>query len=363
VANDHAGTVNVIVQLGMRGLSFVAVAAATALVALGGLGISTGVPAARKAAIRPGGINAEPSMRPWRYSGANPDGWWCRPAACNGVANGTVFVERELRLISRLRAKRLRLEFPWPLIEPRPNSFEWGRADYIVKRARHYRVRLLPVLLYTPPWDAPDANDPPQTEAYKTFVRAFAHRYRAFVDAYELWNEPDLERYWTGGPQEYVNAVLRPGYRAVKAEDPRAHVVLGGPASADLEWLNDVYRFGGGGSFDTMSFHDYSGDSQILDHARLVQDLLRTHRQARKPIWLTEYGLQEAGQADVRQQALIRLVLTGRAPIALAAWYSLRDDAVMSCCPPATIKNELYGLVMADYRPKDAYRTMKRLLR
>jgi hypothetical protein len=57
-------------------------------------------------AIRPGGINVEPSMRPWRYVGANPDGWWCRPGACNGVANGTVFVDRELRLQPSLHACR-----------------------------------------------------------------------------------------------------------------------------------------------------------------------------------------------------------------------------------------------------------------
>ncbi len=313
-------------------------------------------------AIRPGGINVEPSMRPWRYVGANPDGWWCRRGACNGVANGTVFVDRELVLISKLRASQLRLEFPWPLIEPRRGVFDWRRADYIVKKARRYRVRLLPILLYTPRWDAPGGTDPPHAASFSAFVTAFAHRYRGSIDAYELWNEPDLDLYWTGGPQEYVMTVLRPGSRAIQAQDPRARVVLGGAQTADIDWLNDIYRFGGGKSFDVMTFHDYSADSQILAHARLVRDVLRAHGQARKPIWLGEYGFQERGQADVHQQALIRLVLTGRAPIALAAWYSLRDDHVMSCCPPATIKEETYGVMTNRYRPKAAYETMRQLL-
>ena len=61
-------------------------------------------------------------MRPWRYVGANPDGWWCKPGGCNGVANGTVFVDRELKLIAKLHVPLLRLEFPRPLIEPTPDE-------------------------------------------------------------------------------------------------------------------------------------------------------------------------------------------------------------------------------------------------
>jgi hypothetical protein len=340
-------------------LTAVATAALFALV-----GATTGVRGQTTAphAIRAGGITVEPSMRPWRYSGANPDGWWCRGDACNGVANGTVFVDREVRLISKLGARLLRVEFPWPLIEPRRNEFDWRRADYIVRRARRYHLRVLPVLVYTPRWNAPDESDPPDPASYATFVAAVAHRYRASLDSYELWNEPDLERYWNGRPDAYVTDVLEPGYRAVKEQDPRARVVLGGPATANLQWLDAIYRFGGGKSFDVMSFHDYSGDSSILAHARLVQGVLRAHGQTRKPIWLGEYGLQEAETSDVRQQALVRLGLTAKAPIKLASWYSLRDDHVMSCCPPQTIKDESYGLMTSRYRPKAAFATMRRLL-
>jgi hypothetical protein len=90
--------------------------------------------------------------------------------------------------------------------------------------------------------------------------------------------------------------------------------------------------------------------------------VLRAHGQARKPIWLGEYGIQEAETTDVHQQALLRLVLTAKAPIALASWYSLRDDNVMSCCPPATIKEETYGLMTSGYQTKAGYQTMRQLL-
>lgn len=312
--------------------------------------------------VRAGAINVEPSMRPWRYGGANPDGWWCRPPECNGVRNGTVFVDRELKLIAQLHVSYLRLEFPRPLIEPRKGVFDWRRADYIVNRAHKYGVKLLPLLLYTPSWDGATLSSPPSVEGWRGFVSAVARRYRKTVAVYDLWDEPDSSLYWTGDAGDYVRTVLKPGYQAIKAANRRARVVLGGPKTADLDWLNAVYQAGGGKYFDIMSFHDYSADRRILDHARQVQALLRAHGQGKKPIWLGEYGVMEAGTGDVHQDALIRILLTEKAPLALAGWYALRDDHVMTCCPPSTLKIEPYGLTTTRYVRKRAFATMRTLL-
>jgi hypothetical protein len=70
----------------------------------------------------------------------------------------------------------------------------------------------------------------------------------------------------------------------------------------------------------------------------------------------------EAGVRDLHQQALITKVLTEKAPIALAAWYGLRDDHVMTCCPPHTLKVEPYGLLTTGYVKKHSYSTMQSLL-
>src|SRR6266566_4395977 len=198
---------------------------AAALVALFA---ATGEAPSREAlhSIRQGGINVEPSMRPWRYAGANPDGWWCRPGGCNGVASGTVFVDRELKLIAALHVSFVRLEFPWPLIEPQRGVFDWRRADYIVRDARRRRVKLVPLLLYTPSWAGASASSPPDPATWRAFVAAFAHRYARWIDAYDLWDEPDFHFYWTGNSQDYVQDVLRPGYLAIKANDPHARVIL-----------------------------------------------------------------------------------------------------------------------------------------
>jgi hypothetical protein len=301
-------------------------------------------------------------MRPWRYAGANPDGWFCPRGACNGVADGTVFVDRELPLIARLGVTTVRVEFPWPLLEPRRGRYAWARADYVVRAARRLRLQLQPVLVYTPSWAGATRSSPPDRAAWARFTRAFASRYKRSLVYYELWNEPDLARYWTGSEAQYVRDVLGPGFRSIKAADPSSRVIVGAPSRADETWLEGLYRFGGGKVFDVMAYHDYSGDRRILDAARTVQRVLARHGQGRKPIWLGEYGVQEAGSAGTVQAGLISTVLTQPAPIAMAQWYTFRDGYTMTCCPPERLDQSFWGLVSSDYAAKGSFAAMRSLL-
>jgi cellulase (glycosyl hydrolase family 5) len=320
-------------------------------------------PSSQTGAVRAGGVNSSPSMRPWRYVGPDPDGWWCKRNACNGVTNGTVFVDRELPLAAELGARTLRIEFPWALIEPRRGRFDWARADYIVRAARSRKVTLQPVIVHTPAWAAKDPNAPPSASAVSSFAGALARRYRGRIRYYELWNEPDLARYWAGTVQQYVQRVLKPGYKAIKRADPRARVLLGGPSRADGAWFESVYRFGGGRSFDIAAYHVYSGPNEVLNGAGIMSQVLKNHRQAGKPLWLGEYGTTEAGLQARQQEAMIETVLTGAAPVAMAQWYSLRDTEIMTCCPPNLLFGEPYGLVTKTYERKSSFALMRTLLK
>jgi hypothetical protein len=195
------------------------------------------------------------------------------------------------------------------------------------------------------------------------FVRAVVTRYRRTIHLWEFWDEPDLGRYWSGSEAQYVERVLKPGYRAVKAVDRSARVLVAASQKPSAAWLDGIYEYGGGSSFDIVPYHDYSGDRRVLQNAYVIRDVLRAHGQSGKPIWLGEYGLQEEGPADVRQQALIEAVMTERAPIAMAQWYALRDDYNMTCCPPTVVLFEPFGVVSHSYAKKLAYARLRALLR
>jgi hypothetical protein len=311
------------------------------------------------------GINVEPGMRPWRYTGANPDGWWCAPPNCYQNADPAATINAELSLAQQLGVTIVRVEFPWPLIEPQRGVFDWSRADAIVLAAGSHNVQLQPILVYTPAWsDSGGMTLTPGAGDYAGFVSAIVARYHSTIHYWELWNEPDGSHYWNSGEQAYVSSVLIPGYGAAKAADPQASVILGGPASADAKWLNGVYSLGGGNSFDIMAFHDYGGGTSPLTDAQSVAGILSAHGQASKPLWLGEYGVEENTTADTGQQYLLRTVLTAaNSPIAVAEWYNLRDDFSMTCCPAQVAVTGYWGLVKHDdVTQKNAFATLRQLI-
>lgn len=302
-------------------------------------------------------------MRPWRYVGANPNGWWCRSPNCYGAREGIDFARRELSLARELGVKLVRLEVPWPLLEPRPGRYDWRRSDAVVNLARRRGIELLPVLVYTPSWAAAHAADPPAAAQFARFAAAFARRYGRHIRWYEIWNEPDLTRYWNASQETFVRIVLGPGAAALRRSDRGARIVVG-PSRSDPAWVQRLYDLGGRGSFDVVAFHDYSGDvATITAGASSLRGLLSARGDGRKPVWLGEFGVQDNRVDDERHVQLLTGVLARPGPIQVAAWYSLRDDHVLACCPPRVILSESYGLLTDRYQRKRSFATLRQLLR
>ena len=307
-----------------------------------------------------GGINAEPSMRPWRYGGANPDGWWCVAPNCFQNPNAMTSVDSELALAKRLGVANVRVEFPWALIEPQNGVFDWTRADAIVGAANAQKVQLQPVLVFTPSWAASGPTMAPNAADFSAFVKAIVGRYKSSIHYWEMWNEPDHPHYWNSGEAAYVQSIVIPGYAAAKSADPSAKVILAGASVWSGGWFNGVFASGGGSSFDIVAYHDYGGSPQ--NTAFNVQAAETAHG-GKWPIWLGEYGVQEGSANDTQQQALMIAVLTSSAPLAMAQWYNIRDDFSMTCCPAAVAVTGNWGLVMHDDKTmKNGFATMQSLL-
>jgi hypothetical protein len=76
----------------------------------------------------------------------------------------------------------------------------------------------------------------------------------------EVWNEPNLVAFWTGGQAKYFE-LYQATWNAVKALSPRLQV--GGPATAANGWLDDFNRFceANGCRADFISTHYYPTDA------------------------------------------------------------------------------------------------------
>jgi len=51
-----------------------------------------------------------------------------------------------------------------------------------------------------------------------------AARYAGTIQAWGLWNEPNLTQFWSGTRQQFIDVVLKPGADAIHAANPSALV-------------------------------------------------------------------------------------------------------------------------------------------
>ena len=101
--------------------------------------------------------------------------------------------------------------------------------------------------------------------------------------AFEVWNEPNLEVFWSGTPAEYFR-LYDVSARAIKSVHPRLRV--GGPSSAAAGWVRELLAHvrASGAPLDFVSTHVYG--NAPLD----LRPVLASYGREGTPIWWTEWG-------------------------------------------------------------------------
>ena len=291
----------------------------------------------------------------------------------------------DLDAVAASGAGWLRLDVDWPTVEPEAGRRDWSAVDRVVDAARDRDLRVLGLLAYTPEWARPPGTTthapPLDPAAFAEFAGAAAARYRDTVDAWEVWNEPNLPDFWEPRPDPAAYAaLLAPTAAAVRAADPGTTVLTGGLAPAHTDgdggvapgdFLTAVYAAGAGGAFDAVALHPYSypalpddsGTGGWNSFVRLpeVHAVMADRGDAAKPVWLTEFGAPTGtgeGAVDPQRQALIlergfaearRLPFVG--PVFV---YALRDAGT----DPAD-REQNFGVLRADRTPKPAWDVLR----
>lgn len=183
----------------------------------------------------------------------------------------TEVADRDLALIHDAGFGWVKQNVNWRALEGiKRDRFDWWFTDHIVEQAEGYDLDILFRLngVPLPDWvESPD--DPSQLvrpEDFAHFCGAIAERYRGRVDAYQVWNEPNLAREWEGQPPDpegYVE-LLQACYVAIKRADPDAVVISAGLAPTgtgppgampDVDYLTAMYEAGAAPYFDLLGMH------------------------------------------------------------------------------------------------------------
>ncbi len=280
--------------------------------------------------------------------------------------------DQELTLLSAAGVSLVRTAFDWSLVQPQPDTWHFDHLDHVVGLAAASDIEVLGVLAYRVPWAAHPAVDP---EPWLAYVRTVVARYHDRVRFWEVWNEPNQEKFWMASPDPTAYAgLLRKTYETIKAVDPGLIVLNGGTARIPHDYLEGLYTAGAAPYFDVMSVHPYR-TKQSPESGGLYQDLLslqtlmNRYGDARKPIWITEIGwpthrLLQLGMrrrfSEDEQAGLLgrALLVAFQAGAQMVIWYELvaPEDR-------ATDGRDHFGILHRDLQPKPAFHALQALIR
>jgi polysaccharide biosynthesis protein PslG len=295
--------------------------------------------------------------------------------------------DHDLDAIANAGMTWVRADFYWSTIQAGGrSSFAWASTDAFVKAATARGLSVLALAAYSPAWarNGHSGTDPPRDPRdYATFVHAAATRYAPMgVHAWEIWNEPNLSRFWSpkADPAAYT-ALLKLAYPAIKSADPKAVVVSAGLSpslntAGDLSpmtFLVDMYAHGAKGSFDAAGYHPYSYPYAPMFQAAWntfyrtpdFHAIMTAFGDGAKQVWATEVGYPTgtSAQAVSTQRQAADLVA------AISQWnawtftgplivFTVRDSSTNA----ATVDDNM-GMLQANGVAKPSYAAIRRVLR
>lgn len=316
-------------------------------------------------------------------------------------------MDRSIDQMAAANAKWIRVNVSWKAGEQwgkgKFNEGYLGNVDYAIDRARAAGLQIImPIADDVPFWASadpakhlgPDGSQrwnirykPANFGDFADFAAYAANRYKGRgVHVYEVWNEPNLSRFWPSGVNagEYVQ-MLKAAYPAIKAADPESTVVSGGISSNDWRYVEQMYAAGAGAYLDALGVHPYSGDPDTCwndagtnrrsRYAFCALDELRNimvaHGDGAKPMYATEFGwstcdnnsplclssgYSEGQQADYLKKAYARLA-ERYSYVKVALVYTFRNNYWQNNDPLDWEAN--LGLVRTDFTPKPAFNAFK----
>lgn len=224
----------------------------------------------------------------------------------------------------------VKVQVSWKLYQPYADQYAADRfteLDALVERANDSGIAVLLSVGKAPEWSRPTTEmDGPPVEfgLYRDFMAYLAGRYQGRVAAYELWNEPNLQREWNGRALNAADFVslIQEGAKGIRTVNSTAIIISGAPATTgindgliaidDRVFLRQMLEAGVADFVDAVGAHPYGwanppdssvgdGDTAVPSHndhpSFFFNDtladyaaLLREFDAADTLLWVTEFG-------------------------------------------------------------------------
>ncbi|MEW5805300.1 MAG: hypothetical protein AB1721_01025 [Patescibacteria group bacterium] len=286
--------------------------------------------------------------------------------------------------LGQTRVGMVRESIKWSQVEETRGNFSWQEVDTKFEALARESIRPLAIIVRTPAWassrpNSPDADIYPPENLYtwKSFIRQLVRRYgkpgRNIIKDWEIWNEPDVAKFFKGTPDDYIK-LLNAAYDVIKEEDPQARVW--GPATFAIYPSQEKFIFTQKavetGKMDVFSVHVYARTvSEIYNKTRSIRQYLDQHGKSNLPLALTETNLSGpdiSGQCpylgsasdQTQPQTLTDIYLcNASAGAKFVFWFKANDTPTNICTNDDMNRN---GVLRYDLSKKPSFNRLQNLI-
>jgi hypothetical protein len=187
----------------------------------------------------------------------------------------------------------------WSSLEPRPGEWDFSDWDAYVDDSKAAGKKLLAILAYDVSWLSGESVSPEDLPHFLNYVETVVTRYKGRINAYEIWNESNLRRFWQRSDDDFF-ALTAATAQLIRRLDPDAAIVAGSLWRVPVAYTRKLFKSGAMEYVDAISFHPYAlnpgGAVKLYDKlAGLLKEF-----DFRGEIWVTEIGYPTGGFYPIR---------------------------------------------------------------
>ncbi|MDH7484698.1 MAG: cellulase family glycosylhydrolase [Anaerolineae bacterium] len=305
-------------------------------------------------------------------------------------------------------------QVPWEDIEPSPGNYQWGWVDNIVNVMNANGIKVMlsvpkaPCWARDPAYGCRDEGPPKDPNTYGNFMGQMAARYKGKVQAYEIWNEQNMNYEWGYEPFDagrYVR-LLQAAYQAIKAQDPAAIVISGAPtptgsgppaAVDDFIYLEQMLQAGMARYCDAVGVHPsgynvppdlrheqvndptaiFRGPSDNKHHSWSFRSTMEGYRNylvtygaGNKCLWPTEFGWASSPAPVQHYEYAADNTLQEQADFTVRAYQMMKNWGFVGTAFLWNLNYEVvapgsemgqWGIVDSGWGPRPVYNALKNM--
>lgn len=199
----------------------------------------------------------------------------------------------------------VRERISWGHVAPSRQQLDWKHYQYVADVLAQQGIHIYQIWHDSPAWSHPDnpsAHCPDDLRSVYRFAREAASRFARQIQAWEVWNEPDID-FWRHLSDRYAG-LLKAAYLGLKDGNPHVLVLQGSLCIGVRSFARHLFENGIGDYFDIFNWHIYDVPSNYPRTLQAYRQLLAEHGLGDRLAWLTEAGIRLPGTEGASKRIL-----------------------------------------------------------